>query len=54
MWGIGWFFIEKDYIRCPLEVPCFLKVGEPLFSRKAFPFLVKKKTSFLNGKRVFF
>ena len=31
---IVWFFREKDYIRYPLEVLCFIKVGESLFSRK--------------------
>ena len=47
MWGIGWFFIEKNYIRYPLEVLCFLKGGESLFSRKQEKERKEPKRSFL-------
>jgi len=37
---------EKDYIRYPLEVLCFIKVGESLFSRKVASFLAEKRLLF--------
>ena len=43
MWGIVCFFRKKDYIRCPIEVPYFLKVGEPLFSNKCLSLPCEKK-----------
>ena len=47
------FFRKKDYIRYPLEVLYFLKVGDLFFAVKSPPSL-RKKDFFSNGKRVFF
>ena len=51
---IVWFFRKKDYIRCPLEVLCFLKVGESLFSNKCLSLPCGKETFFLMVSGSFF